>query len=148
MPRQTCGANLEASHLDEKLPISMILIIRKIADTKKEVFHWKIRLRQTPMQMVLAYANDTNTIIEDNAESFEAVVESFAKLASLTGVILNKDKNEIVPFAAKPGTIRKFIKDFGCKNINDMSGKVVKFLGHYRNNDEKAKAEAIKKIID
>ena len=47
------------------------------------MFHRKIRLRQTLMQMVLAYADDTNTIIEDNTESFEAVVESFAKLASL-----------------------------------------------------------------
>ena len=29
-----------------------------------------------------------------------------------------------------------------------MSGKVVKFLGHYRNNNDNAKAEAIKKITD
>ena len=73
------------------------------------------------MQMVLSYADDTNTIIEDTEESFNIVVECFEMLRPLTGLALNKDKSEIVPLTSTPTRVSQLINKIGSNGIKDMS---------------------------
>ena len=73
------------------------------------------------MQMVLSYADDTNTIIEDTEESRNIVVDCFEMFRPLTGLALNKDKSEIVPLTSTPTRVSQLINKIGSNGIKDMS---------------------------